>query len=163
MKKIVRFMLLICLAASLAACAGTPKLEEGERYFAGEVDFEYAESCTVSYILTADGQSIRDTRLNIQKLSYSIPYKSATVSTTIRENVSSSSVGFAGVHQIDANGNVTISSREIELRFRVTPNGAAGEMDYSYKTKAGETPSIDLFIGTYPFATEDKTASLAAG
>ena len=40
---------------------------------------------------------------------------------------------------------------EIELRFNVTPNGATGEMDYSYKTKAGETPSIDLLIGTYPF------------
>ena len=156
-------MLLLCMAASLvASCASAPKLEEGERYFAGEVDFEYAESCIVSYILTADGKSIRDTRLAIKNLSYSIPYKSATVSKTIRENVSSSSVSFSGVHQIDANGNVTISSREIELRFKVTPTGATGEMDYSYKTKAGDTPSIEMLIGTYPFTTVDKTDSLAA-
>jgi len=162
MKTIASLMLLLCMAASLVACAGAPKLEEGERYFAGEVDFEYAESCIVSYILTADGKSIRDTRLAIKNLSYSIPYKSATVSKTIKKNVSNSSVSFSGVHQIDANGNVTISSREIELRFRVTPDGAAGEMDYSYKTKAGDTPSIDMLIGTYPFATEDRTDSLAA-
>ena len=150
------------LLAIFTACGGAPKLEEGERYFAGEVDFEYAESCTVSYILTADGQSIRGTKLEFKKLSYSIPYNSGSTHVTVKENTSSNSISFTGVHKIGADGSVVISSREIELRFSITPTGATGEMDYSYKTKAGDSPSIDLFIGTYPFKAEDITASLAA-
>ena len=159
-KNVFIWFLAIFMGFMLPACGGAPELQEGERYFEGDIPFEYAQSCKVSYILSADGQSIRDTRIAIKNLSYNIPYHSGGYSGNIRESIASNSISFSGVHKLDENGNVEIPSREVILRFSITPNGVSGEMEYSYKTKAGDTPSIELLLGTYPFVMEDKTDSL---
>ena len=146
--------------AFMFACSGPPKLEEGERYFEGSVPFEYAESCMVSCILSADGQSVRRTRINMKKWSFEYAWRRGSQSRNIKENTASKSISLAGVHQLDANGNVEITTRDITMRFSIIPNRASGEMEYRYRTRSGDRMTINIPLGTYPFVMEDKTDSL---
>lgn len=159
--KMTRKVSLCALAALitllLAACAGAPVLQDGERYFEGDIAFEHAESCTVSYILCADGKSVRDTTIVQKNLSYTGTAKGRTV----REKAGTSVIGFGG-GQPDGQGYLELKTRAVTLRLNIAADGVRGEMDYSYKSKPGDKPTIDLFIGTYPFEMADKTDSLEA-
>lgn len=156
-RKAAVYALAALIALLLAACAGTPELQDGERYFEGDIAFEHTESCTVSYILSADGKSIRDTTIVMKDLSYT----GSSNGRTVREKAGTSVISFGG-GQPDGQGYLELKTRAVTLRLNVTADSVRGEMDYSHKSKPGEKPTIDLFIGTYPFEMEDKTDSLEA-
>jgi len=161
MKTILSFMLFICLLVALTACGGSPKLNEGERYFEGKVDFKYAESCTISYILTPAGKKVRDTKVVIKNMKYNIPSKDGTV----RANTGWSSI-YCGGGEPDKQGFLELKLKDVTLRFNnISENGADGEMDYRHVEKGDSNrhkKAMNVSIGTFPFKTEDKTASLTA-
>lgn len=161
MSRMLTCALSVLIALLLAACAGAPELKEGERYFEGGIAFEYAENCTVSYILSADGRSVHNVNVTFKNMHYEDRYISSTHNLPVRENFTSKSMNFPDGTP-DGQGYLELSTREATLRLNITPDGARGEMDYSYKSKAGDTPSIDMFIGTYPFTMQDKTDSFNA-
>jgi len=146
----------------LNACGSAPELTEGERYFAGDVDFDYAESCTVSYILSADGKSIRDVKVSLKNYEYQDTFTSGGYTKAINERVGSRTSKLVTDGKLDGNGYIEVPSREITLRFYITAGGAAGEMDYRYVNKASESPKINIPLGTYSFELTDRTDTLTA-
>jgi len=147
---------------SLAACDSTPNLSEGESYFVGDVDFGYAESCTVSYVLSADGASIRDVKVSLKNYKFQDKYTSGSFSKNINESISSRTSKLISDGKLDGNGFIEVPSREITLRFYITENSATGEMDYRYMNAQSETPKIEIPLGTYSFVMVDKTDTLAS-
>ena len=159
-KKIVlRTILLLITVLLLASCTSPPKLEAGERYFEGEIPFEYAEGCTVYYVLKPDGQSIRDVTVILRNYSYSGRYESGTISRSIKENATVKSMNFGG-GEPDGQGFLELKMSEAALRLNITSDGASGEFDYSYRSKANQRPAIEMLLGTYQFTMEDRTDSL---
>ena len=164
MKKIFTLVLVVLLALSLAACSifniinAPPTLQEGERYFEGEVEFEYAENCTVSFVLTADGQNVRSAKVTMTNVEFEAPYNNRTIS------YSAGLVTYTGGKSIesDENGCIQYESRHFVLRITVDDDGAHGEMDYTHMSKPNEKAAnrFSVFIGTFPFTAEDRTDSL---
>jgi len=147
---------------SLTACDNAPKLTEGESYFVGEVDFDYAESCTVSYVLSADGASIRDVKVSLKKFKFQDTFKSGSYSKSINESIGSRTTNLITDGMLDGNGYIEVPTREITLRFYITGGGATGEMDYRYMNAPSDTPRIEIPLGTYSFVMADKTDTLTA-
>jgi len=159
-KKIIAITALFLISALLlAACSGSPKLQEGERYFEGDIAFDYADSCTVYYVLKPDGLSIRDATVILRNYSFSERYESGSISRTVKENATVKSMNFGG-GEPDGQGFLELKMSEAALRLNITSDGASGEFDYSYKSKRNEKPSIEIPLGTYPFTMEDRTDSL---
>ena len=155
------FAMLLVTVLLLTACAGTPKLQEGERYFEGDVDFELAESCTVSYILSPDGQSVHDIKIVMKNYAFKTVYKDDRSSVNINKKVGKSTI-FLGKGTPDAQGYLEANGTEVSLRFNFTSDGATGEMDYTYKGDPDDNNGIkfEIYIGTYPFVMEDRTDTL---
>ena len=155
--KIIMTLLTILLAVSvlLTACAGATEMQEGERYFEGDIDFEHAESCTISYILSPDGLSIRNVGVTIKNMSYSI----VDGYTSVTESSEMEIMSFKG-GEVDGQGFITLKSDRAVLRLNVTGDGASGEMDFYYKSDPVDERYINIFVGSYPFVTEDKTDSM---
>ena len=161
MRKIIIFwLLLVFILFMLTACSGPPKLEEGERYYEGAVSFEYADSCTFSCVLEADGQNIRAARVNMKNWAFKYDWQSGGRSYSINEKTSNRSYSIAGKHPIDADGNVEILSREINVWLSFDSSGAHGEMEYNYKSESSDSNRIDISLGVYPFTMEDKTDAI---
>ena len=134
-----------------------PELKEGERYFEGEADFEYAESCTVSFVLSADGKNVRGARIAMVNVKFEKPYEKRT----IRYSAERATFSDAGTWELDEFGYVEIESRQFALRFTVDEGSAYGEMDYTHKSKSNEKAAnrFSVLVGTFPFVAEDKTVT----
>ena len=154
-------VMFLTAAALLASCMKPIELQEGERYFEGSVAHEYAESCEISFVLSADGKSVRDVRVVTKGLDYKGKYQDASYDLIISENVGTSTHSFSG-GKLDENGSITLGTSKEGLRLTVTGNSASGDMDYVYKSKPGKTPSFTVLVGTYPFTAEDRTEQFNA-
>ena len=132
-----------------------PELKEGERYFEGEADFEYAESCTVSFVLSADGKSIHSAKVTMINVSFEKPYEGRTISYSAGRATFSN----VGTKELDEYGYVEIESRQIVLRFTIDEGSAYGEVEYTHKSKVNEKAAnrFSVLVGTFPFVAEDKT------
>ena len=159
---ITSMLVIVFCIFTLYACDSAPKLTENERYFVGDISFDYAENCTVSYVLSDDGASIRDVRVSFANFKYQDTYTSGSYKKSIDERYNSRTIKLYGDGKLDGNGYVEIPSREITLRFHITASGVTGEMDYRYMNKASETPKINIPLGTYTFEMTDKTDTLTA-
>jgi hypothetical protein len=153
--------LIMALTALLAACASPIELSDGERYFEGDIDFAYAESCTVSIILSADGKSFRRVNVTMKNFEFKEKFVDGSYRADIHEKTGTKSVSLQG-GTIDAEGYLEMRGTEVTLRFNIAPDSVTGEMDYSYYKKSDDIsePTIDIFLGTYPFTMEDRTDSV---
>jgi len=145
---------------SLSACDSAPKLMAGESYLVGDVDFDYAESCTVSFVLSADGTSIRDVKVSLKKFKFQDTFTSGSYSKNINVSIGSSNIKLLSDGKLDGNGYIEVSTREITLRVYITEDSATGEMDYRYRNAPSESPTIEIPLGTYSFVLVDKTDTL---
>ena len=166
MKKTLTLALALVFLLSLTACSffekvgeafdALPVLKEGERYFEGEADFEYAESCTVSFVYTEDG-SVHSTKITMVNVSFEVPYEGRT----IRYSASQSSFS-GGKGEVDSNGYVEIETRQIVFRITIDGDSAHGEVDYTHMSRRNEKAAnrFSVLVGTFPFVAEDRTDSI---
>ena len=161
MKKLLALIISLTLVLPLAACSiidrieAPPELQEGERYFEGEADFEYADSCTVSFVLSADGKTVRSAKISMVNVNFEIPYEGRTIHYSAQQATFSDT----GAKELDEFGYVEIESRQFTLRFTIDGGSASGEMDYTHKSKVNEKAAnrFSVLVGTFPFVAEDKT------
>ena len=159
MNKLVALALALILTLSLAGCGvfdslETPALQEGERYFEGKADFEYAESCTVSFILAADGKSVHSAKVKFVNISYELPFEGRTLSYSSGESTYTT----GGSWELGAQGHVEVNAKRYVLRITFDGDHARGEMDFFHgKFTGAQSKQSSVFVGTYPFEATDKT------
>lgn len=144
--------LMLFLVLFLTACFSSqrePASREGERYFEADVDFEYAESCTVSFILSADRRSVRDVQVLILNLDYELPYEGRMIG----ENNAGQQI-FVGDGELDEQNSVEITAYNAVIRLTIGESVISGELDYIYRNSLTKRPKFELFVGTFPFEIE---------
>jgi len=126
------------------------ELQPGEILFEGNVNFSFAESFAVSFILSDDGKIIRELKIVIKN--WKVEYTHGNSRTTTSGG--RSELSFSNTFDV-ADGKIEISTANVKLSLTVNDQTIEGTVTYTYTERVSGTDiglgeEIRIDMGTQP-------------